>query len=692
MSDGLAFLAGLGQGFLTGRQQVHDRQRQKEEDERRRRQDEREQARHDAQMRRIQREEEEFQRQDDIRRRKAEAATPRQAQAGQIVGAPGQQLFARAPADVAFLTDMERSIAELEDKPQAQPEFTPRPLQIPGVEQPAFTPRPQEPLLPPLMQEVVQPRQLGPRRGYGVVGAGVAPQIRAEAPAAAELAAYADPRRVVERQVDVLMQAGDPQQAITLRHQFDQAERVRLGLTREQADYARRETGRRVASYLLGAGDQWAGAAARKMTQTDAFGLRGETVTHRVSPDGKTVTYMAQRPGEQPREVFTVPNDQRGAARIAKAAAGADLEDVVGFLVQEAQIERRAQERAEDIAHRDAQDAESRRRWEAGHRIDQARLGLAQQQAARAGAGGEARTGEITPVQRARLGILQDEVQAAARALDNPMLTKEQRAAAEQRHTAAVSARESFLRQLEGGGGPPAAATPPVGQALLPGMPTVEQVRAAGAPRQQPPAVDPAQAAVAQRDRDARAAEPVQRIKAQLADAGQRLEAAQTRAAELQATYLQLAAQEPPADPAAKRRHAAAVQRSRAEAREALGRVRALEVTALRLQSQRDERLAQLTPEQRALAAEPWLSPPQRRLADAKAALQTERGRVTELRAAYQRVAAQPAPSPTLDPAGHRRHLAAVDRARTGVRQAEWRIAGLEATVRQLEALAAAPR
>lgn len=271
----VAFLAGLGGGYLRAQDKVADDERQAKRD-----------ARDDA---RFNREQKAWEEQDRLNQDLKDAAAPRTVVDGTVTESGGNKVLTTDPAQTAAI---QKTLAEeAEMRGEAAPTT---------------------------------------RAGQGVVGAMArGNEIVTDGQADAGKLNTADARN--ERVLGALQKNGQVERALSMQNSLLEQQAKRLGLDVAQAQFADEQFNRRLNERL--AGPDFVQQAAQMFTETQVGGLAGAAVTARPTADGKRVEYVAAKDGQE-RVLGSIAAGEAGRAQLLQQLARVPLATKVGWIVE----------------------------------------------------------------------------------------------------------------------------------------------------------------------------------------------------------------------------------------------------------------------------------------------------------------------------------------------------------------------
>lgn len=166
------------------------------------------------------------------------------------------------------------------------------------------------------------------RAGAGVVGMARGNQITDKP---VDVAALNTPDARNKRVVDALSKNGQIERAMTMETSMLDQQAKRLGLDIQQAQWADDQFNRRLNERM--SGPDWTKGAADILTETQIGGLGGATVSTRPTKDGKRVEFVATAEGKE-RVLGTFDQGDAGRAQFMQQVARVPLTSKIGWLVE----------------------------------------------------------------------------------------------------------------------------------------------------------------------------------------------------------------------------------------------------------------------------------------------------------------------------------------------------------------------
>lgn len=170
---------------------------------------------------------------------------------------------------------------------------------------------------------------------YKVGGQSFTEQAQAEKAAAAHNSVEA----VNQRTVDAYRKNGQAEKAIHMQNAVMDTKLKSLGLNEAEAKHADNEFNRNLIKQIDSNPD-WTVGAAKALTDTNVGGLKGVTVTPRLSNGGKTVDFFAVGPDGKEHKVKSYANSADGRAEFLQTASRAPIETKIGYVVERARAEK----------------------------------------------------------------------------------------------------------------------------------------------------------------------------------------------------------------------------------------------------------------------------------------------------------------------------------------------------------------
>lgn len=140
------------------------------------------------------------------------------------------------------------------------------------------------------------------------------------------------PQAVATRTADTLRKHGKVTEAMSMENAVIDQQAKKLGLDVAQAKWADEQFNRRITEQLS-ATPNWHDGAAKLLTDTQVGGMGGVNVTPKLSADGKTVEFVAQR-GEQTKVLGQFSADANGMTKFMQQVARVPLESKIGWVVE----------------------------------------------------------------------------------------------------------------------------------------------------------------------------------------------------------------------------------------------------------------------------------------------------------------------------------------------------------------------
>ena len=316
MSNALAFVAGLGSGYMNAKNKARDQERQDrieaEEREDRLLQRSQQTELHDTRMR-------EYRREDDLRKGLADAAKPGvlMQNAPVLTNAGGQQVVYGSPETAEFAGHdaiMARRAAEAPNAPDA-----------------------------------VAPVGLG---GAVTLNGNVQPDLQT---AQKGLASYDDAKSILARQQAAYNTAGMPDKAMGLKTAQLNLDDSEMDNQRKVLDFVSAKANRAFEERVRANGGDVFKTVADVYTETNVGGLAGVKVLPVQSEDGKTISLSAISPDGSQRVIKTYPSGQAGMAMAMQDQLSVPPEIKAQWLHESAKIEEDKKRRTEDVDHRNRQ-------------------------------------------------------------------------------------------------------------------------------------------------------------------------------------------------------------------------------------------------------------------------------------------------------------------------------------------------
>lgn len=146
-----------------------------------------------------------------------------------------------------------------------------------------------------------------------------------------DVAALNSPDARNQRTVDALQKNGQIERAATMQSTLLDQKAKQLGLTRAQYDFADFETNRRLDEIFKSAPSLGDGVV-KILTETQIGGLAGKSFSHRLSADEKMVEIIGQGPDGKEAVVAQFENNERGQAEAMKRFMAAPITTRISWI------------------------------------------------------------------------------------------------------------------------------------------------------------------------------------------------------------------------------------------------------------------------------------------------------------------------------------------------------------------------